>query len=111
MAYTLNRFKELRVYVGDGMLEIDNNFTERQIRGIAIGRKNYMFAGSHRAGERAAIIYSLLGTCKLQGIDPHQWLDDILRRLPGQPEDKLLELLPQFWKPLANAVNKSQAGA
>lgn len=113
IAYTLHRFKQLRIYVSDGMLEIDNNFTERQIRSIAIGRKNYMFAGSHRAGERAAIIYSLLGTCKLQGIDPHQWLDDILRRLPRQPEDKLTELLPQFWKPLVKevATTDNQASA
>ena len=61
-----------------------------------------MFAGSHRAGERAAIIYSLLGTCKLQGIDPAKWLDDVLRRLPDQPENKLIQLLPQFWKPLVS---------
>jgi hypothetical protein len=95
------------------MLEIDNNYTERQIRGIAIGRKNFMFAGSHRAGERAAIIYSLLGTCKLQGIDPRLWLDDVLRRLSTQPEDKLTELLPQFWKPLPKAIisENNQAGA
>lgn len=113
MAYTMNRFKELRVYVSDGMLEIDNNFTERQIRGIAIGRKNYMFAGSHRAGERAAIIYSLLGTCKLQGIDPRIWLNEVLRRLPTQAEDKITELLPQFWKPLdkEKPTQKIDAGA
>ena len=104
IAYTLNRFKQLRVYVDDGMLEIDNNFTERQIRAVAIGRKNYLFAGSHRAGERAAIIYSLLGTCKLQGIDPREWLDDVLRRLSTHPEDKLTELLPQFWKPPVRQV-------
>jgi transposase len=113
IAYSLNRFKELSIYVDDGMLEIDNNYTERQIRGIAIGRKNFMFAGSHRAGERAAIIYSLLGTCKLQGIDPRLWLDDVLRRLSTQPEDKLTELLPQFWKPLPKAIisENNQAGA
>ncbi len=100
ISYALNRFKELRIYVSDGMLEIDNNFTERQIRTIAIGRKNYSFAGSHRGGERAAIIYSLMGTCKLQGIEPPKWLDDVLRRIVDHPEDKLIELLPQFWKPL-----------
>ena len=100
IGYALNRFKELRIYLSDGMLEIDNNFTERQIRTIAIGRKNYLFAGSHRGGERAAIIYSLLGTCKLQGIDPSKWLDDVLRRITDHPQDKLNQLLPQFWKPL-----------
>ena len=104
IAYALNRFKELRIYVTDGMLEVDNNFTERQIRSIAIGRKNYMFAGSHRGGERAAIIYSLLGTCKLQGIDPSKWLDDVLRRIVDQPEDKLTQLLPQFWKPMEKST-------
>lgn len=113
ISYALNRFKELRIYVSDGMLELDNNFTERQIRPVTIGRKNHLFAGSHRGGERAAIIYSLLGTCKLQGIDPRLWLDDVLRRLPTQPEDKLTELLPQFWQPLVNkaVTKKNQAGA
>jgi transposase len=101
ITYALNRFKELRVYVSDGMLEIDNNFTERQIRTITLGRKNHLFAGSHRGGERAAIIYSLLGTCKLQGIDPSKWLDDVLRRLPQQTESTLVQLLPQCWKPVA----------
>lgn len=107
IGYTLNRFKELRIYVTDGMLEIDNNFTERQIRTVTLGRKNFMFAGSHRAGERAAIIYSLLGTCKLQGIDPATWLDDVLRRLPEHPDNNLVALLPQFWKPLDKNINKA----
>jgi len=107
IAYALNRFNALRIYITDGMLEIDNNFTERLIRPTTIGRKNYMFAGSHQAGQRAATIYSLLGTFKLQGIDPARWLDDVLRRLPNQPEDKLIQLLPQFWKPLV--VNTAAA--
>ena len=112
IAYALNRFNALRIYVTDGMLEIDNNFTERLIRPTTIGRKNYMFAGSHRAGQRAAIIYSLLGTCKLQGIDPARWLDDVLRRLPHQAEGKLSELLPQFWKPIAgNAAVATHHGS
>jgi transposase len=99
IAYMLNRFKELQVYTTDGMLEIDNNFIERQIRTVTVGRKNHLFAGSHRGGQRAAIIYSLLGTCKLQGIDPSRWLEDVLRRITDHAEDKLVELLPQFWKP------------
>jgi len=105
IAYALNRFKALRIYITDGMLEIDNNFTERLIRPATIGRKNYMFAGSHQAGQRAAIIYSLLGTCKLQGIDPARWLDDVLRRLPNHPEDNLIQLLPQSWKPLVSKAH------
>ena len=102
IAYTLRQFNELRVYLTDGMLQIDNNYMERQIRPIAVGRRSYMFAGSHRGGQRAAIIYSLLGTCKLQGIDPSLWLDDVLRRITAQPQEKLVELLPQCWKPIAS---------
>jgi hypothetical protein len=59
-----------------------------------------MFAGSHRSAERAAVIYSLIATCKLQGIDPSRWMSDVLRRITTQPPEKLIELLPQFWKPL-----------
>ena len=105
ITYTLRQFKELRIYLTDGMLQIDNNFMERLIRPIVIGKKNYLFAGSHRGGQRAAIIYSLLGTCKLQGIDPSAWLDDVLGRITIHPKEKLLELLPQFWKPLAKKVD------
>lgn len=99
IAYTLNNFSALVKYTDDGMLPVDNNILEGQIRSIALGRLNYMFAGSHRGGELAAIIYSFIATCKLQKIDPAKWLDDVLRRIPNQPEDKLFELLPQFWKP------------
>lgn len=101
MSYTLHNFSALEKFSSDGMLSIDNNILEGQIRSIALGRLNYMFAGSHRGGELAAIIYSFMATCKLQKIDPAGWLDDVLRRLPDQREDKLIELLPQFWKPLA----------
>lgn len=99
ITYALNHFEALVTYTTDGMLQIDNNLLEGQIRSIALGRNNYLFAGSHRAGELAAIIYSLMATCKLQKIDPSKWLDDVLRRVSAQPEDKLIELLPQFWKP------------
>jgi len=105
IAYTLRQFKELRIYTTDGMLQIDNNYMERQIRTVAVGRRNYLFAGSHRGGQRAAIIYSLLGTCKLQGIDPSAWLDDVLRRITTQPKENLSALLPQFWKPMAGTID------
>jgi transposase len=100
IAYTLNNYSALVKYTEDGMLSIDNNALEGQIRSIAMGRVNHLFAGSHRGGELAAIIYSFMATCKLQKIDPAKWLDDVLRRILNQPEDKLIELLPQFWKPL-----------
>lgn len=103
-------FKELRIYTTDGMLQIDNNFMERLIRPVKVGSKNYLFAGSHRGGQRAAIIYSLLGTCKLQGIDPYTWLEDVLHRIPVQPEEKLADLLPQRWKPLEKKNTSTQTG-
>jgi len=98
--YALKNYHGLVQYTSDGMLAIDNNQLEGQIRAIALGRHNHLFAGSHRGGELAAIIYSFMATCKLQKIDPSKWLDDVLRRITTQPEDKLIELLPQFWKPL-----------
>jgi len=100
IAYSLAHFDGLLHYTTDGMLEMDNNCLEGQIRALALGRHNHLFAGSHRGGQRDAMIYSFMATCKLQGIDPAKWLDDVLRRIPGQPEDKLIELLPQFWKPV-----------
>lgn len=107
IAYTLNNYTALVRYTEDGMLPVDNNQLEGQIRAIALGRHNHLFAGSHRGGELAAIIYSFIATCKLQNIDPSKWLDDVLRRIPGQPENKLIELLPQFWKPLQQSNVKS----
>jgi hypothetical protein len=66
-----------------------------------------LFAGSHRGGELAAIIYSFMAPCKLQKIDPARWLDDVLPRISSQPKDKLIDLLPQFWKPLLEKNAKS----
>ena len=100
ISYTLKNYDALLHYTTDGMLPIDNNQLEGQIRSIALGRHNHLFAGSHRGGELAAIMYSFVATCKLQKIDPSKWLDDVLRRIAEQPQDKLIELLPQFWKPL-----------
>lgn len=107
IAYTLNHYEALIKYTTDGMLMIDNNQLEGQIRAIALGRRNFLFAGSHHGGELAAIIYSFMATCKLQKIDPTKWLDDVLRRIPDQPEDKLIELLPQFWKPRCTEKQKT----
>ena len=102
IAYTLKHYEKLIKYAQDGMLSIDNNQLEGQIRAIALGRHNHMFAGSHRGGELAAVAYSFIATCKLQKIDPAKWLMDVLRRIPNQPQDKLIELLPQCWKPALN---------
>lgn len=97
--YLIPRFYKMAMYIEDGRLEIDNNLAENLIRPVALGRKNYMFAGSHAGAKRAAIVYSLLGSCKLQGINPYDYLMDILQRLPLQPINRLQDLLPPFWKP------------
>lgn len=107
ISYALKNYPAFIEYTDDGMLPIDNNQLEGQIRAIALGRHNHLFAGSDRGGQLAAIIYSFMATCKLQKIDPSRWLDDVLRRIPNQPQDKLIELLPQFWKPLVARKAKS----
>jgi transposase len=97
--YLIPRLYKIAMYIEDGRLEIDNNLVENLIRPVALGRKNYLFAGSHAGAKRAAIVYSLLGSCKLQNINPYHYLIDILQRLPLQPVNKLQDLLPHFWKP------------
>lgn len=100
ISYSLKRWDKLCAYTTDGRLEIDNNLVENAIRPIALGRKNYLFAGSHQAAQRAAMIYSLLGTCKVSGVNPLDWLGDVLERLPTHSINKIEELLPHRWKPL-----------
>ena len=99
VAYSLRRIKTLSLYITDGRLEIDNNLIENTIRPIALGRKNYLFAGSYAAAQRIAVFYSLLGSCKLQGIEPYAYLKDILERLPDHPIRQIDDLLPHRWKP------------
>ncbi len=94
IAYTLARWDGLCVYITDGKLNIDNNPVENSIRPIAIGRKNYLFAGSHDAAQRTAILYSLLATCKLNDINPYTWLKETLIAIPNHPVNRLEELLP-----------------
>ncbi|MGZ3890618.1 MAG: IS66 family transposase [Mucilaginibacter sp.] len=85
ITYALKNYPALVQYTADGMLAIDNNQLEGQIRAIALGRHNHLFAGSHRVGELAAIMYSFMATCKLQKIDPSAWLEDVLHRIPDHP--------------------------
>lgn len=97
IAYTLPRIEQLSIYTENGILSIDNNPIERNIRPIAVGKHNYLFCGSHEAAQRTAIIYSLMGTCKLHGINPYDWLHDVLNRLPACKQKNIKELLPQYW--------------
>ena len=92
--YSIKRWPALMRYADSGVLPVDNNPVENAIRPIAIGKKNWLFAGSERAGKRAAAIQSLLGTAKLNGLDPHAWLRDTLEKLPVWPNSRIDELLP-----------------
>ena len=100
--YSLKRWVALTHYLSDGQVPIDNNWIENQIRPIALGRKNWLFAGSLRAGQRAAAIMSLIQSARLNGHDPFAYLKDVLARLPGQPYSRIGELLPHRWTPLAS---------
>ena len=88
------RWTALTRYRDDGRIEIDNNAAERALRAIALGRKNYLFCGSDAGGERAAAIYSLVGTAKLNGIDPEAYLRYVLERIADHPINRVDELLP-----------------
>jgi transposase len=94
IAYALTRWDKLCIYAHNGQLEIDNNPVENAIRPVALGRKNYLFAGSHQAAQRAAIIYSLIATCKANNIEPYAWLKNTLAIINDCKANKLYQLLP-----------------
>lgn len=98
LAYSIERWERLSRYTENGMLHIDNNPVENSIRPVALGRKNYLFAGSHEAAKRSCMLYSLLGTCKLHGTEPYSWLKDVLHRIADHPVNKVKELLPHRYK-------------
>ena len=95
LEYSMKRWQELSRYTTDGKLQIDNNLIENDIRPIALGRKNYLFAGSHESAQRIAMIYSLLGTCKANGVNPQDWLTKVFEELPNRKVNNLEDLLPQ----------------
>jgi transposase len=98
IAYCLPRWERLSFYTRDGILEIDNNLVENAIRPVALGRKNYLFAGSHQGARRAAMLYSFLGTCKLHQVNPFEWLTATLTKLPDYNLQQIGELLPHRFK-------------
>lgn len=103
--YTLNIYANLKQYIYDGRFEIDNNNIENAIRPLAIGRKNYLFAGSHEAAQNNAMFYTFFATCKKLDINPFDWLTDVINRIPDHKANKLDQLLPQNWKPKSTEKN------
>ena len=99
--YSLKCWEVFKRFLEDGRLCMSNNAPERELRAIAVGRKNWTLAGSDEGGRRAAAIYTLIQTAKLNGIDPQAWLADVLARLPDHPASKVANLLPWNWKAAA----------
>jgi len=98
--YCLAEWEALTRYLADGRLEIDNNLTENAIRPSAVGKKNWLFIGHPEAGWRSAVIYSIVVSCRRRGIEPWDYLRDVLSRLPAMKQAELSSLLPANWKPL-----------
>ena len=105
--YSHRRWAALSRYANDGRIEIDNNAAEREIRAVALGRKNWLHAGSDAGGERAAAMYSLIGSPKLNGMDPHAYLRHVLERIAEHPVNRVDELLP--WN-VAGQIERDTAG-
>ena len=107
MDYMLKRWTAFSRFLDDGRICLSNNAAERALRGIALGRKSWLFAGSDRGGQRAAAMYSLIVTAKMNDIDPQAWLADVLARVASHPASRLDELLPWNWRPAAAAVSRA----
>jgi len=104
ISYTFNIYPRLVRYVIDGRYKIDNNGVENGVRPLALGRKNYMFCGNHEAANRTAIIYSLLGTCKINNVNPTEWLTDVFNRIQDCKMNDLHQLMPDNWRKDARGV-------
>ncbi len=109
--YSLNRWASLARFLDDGRICLSNNAAERGLRCVAVGRGNWTFAGSDEGAQRAARIYTLVETCKLNGVDPQAWLADALARLPDHPAKRIDELLPWNWKAAKEAQRAQEQKA
>ena len=102
--YMLKRWAAFTLFLDDGRVCMSNNAAERGLRCVALGRKSWLFCGSDRGGRRAAAMYSLIVTCKMNGVDPQAWLADALARIASHPAYRLDELLPWNWRPLPQVI-------
>ncbi len=109
MDYMLKRWPAFTRFLDDGRVCLSNNSAERALRGIALGRKSWLFAGSDRGGQRAAAMYSLIVTAKINDVDPQAWLADVLARIAGHPASRIDELLPWNWRPLPRVADSQAA--
>ena len=107
MDYMLKRWPAFTRFLDDGRVCLSNNAAERGLRGIALGRKSWLFAGSDRGGHRAAAMYSLIVTAKMNDIDPQAWLADVLARIAEHPASRIDELLPWNWRSQRAAINRA----
>jgi len=109
VTYALGQCAALNRYVDHGILSIDNNLAERVLRMVVIGRKNWLFAGSDNGGTRAAVIYSLVASCKLCGLDPFAYLRDVIDRVSAHPAKMISQLIPSNWKSLQASLETGGA--
>ena len=97
ISYALDNWDELQLFLDDVKIPVDNNASERALRIVALGRKNFMFVGHEDAGQNLAILYSLMATCEEHGVDPQAYLADVLVRVDAHPNKRIYELLPDRW--------------
>ena len=107
MDYMLKRWSAFTRFLDDGRICLSNNAAERALRGIALGRKSWLFAGSDRGGQRAAAMYSIIVTAKMNDVDPQAWLADVLTRIAEHPAHRLDELLPWNWQLLRESASQA----
>jgi transposase len=98
MDYMLKRWAAFTRFLNDGRICLSNNAAERAVRGIALGRKSWLFCGPDRGGQRAAVMYSLITSARMNDVDPQAWVADVLARIAGHPANRLAELLPWNWR-------------
>jgi hypothetical protein len=107
MDYILKRWSAFTRFLDDGRICLSNNAAERAVRGIALGRKSWLFAGSDRGGQRTAAMFSIIVTAKMNDVDPQAWLTDVLSRIAEHPAHRIDELLPWKWRPLQDAAGRA----